>query len=219
MWSEYDGDFGEEGLGDALADLNDAFGEMDGFGKIEGGAMLALPVVLGAGFTFGTAALLDYFITEPATRETWMPYKWLIGAVVGTAVGLILWRTEFGGPVAGIVTIAASLVLALVQYLQGYLASKTETTTTTAPQAGYRAYRVASAQPIYGSPYGSFGAYQTGAPADLYQSPTYSGLGEGTMVNLRGLGEGSMVNLSGYGDQYWPQGRSLTGAINPGVFG
>lgn len=221
------GDFGEDGLNDALADLNDAFGELDGFGKIESGAMMALPVVLGAGFTFGTAALLDYFITDPATAETWLPYKWLIGAVVGTVVGVVLWKTEFGGASAGIVTIAAALTLALVQYVQGYIvasriaavAEAARIAAGTPPAAGYRAYMVGNANPIYGSPYGGFGRYETGNPADLYQSPTYAGLAEGTMVNLKGLGEGEMVNLRGMGDQFWPQGRALSGAINPGVFG
>jgi hypothetical protein len=210
MWSEYDGDFGEDGFGDALADLNDAFGELDGFGAVEGTFKVAAPVIVGTGLTFGTAAALDYFISDAKTRESVLPYKWLIGAGVGTVAGLIMWKTKLG-PTAGIVTVASSLALALASWGMAKLAeapAETQSTSSTTqasqssqsqPSAGYRAYVTAPAQPIYGG----FGRYEIAKPEELYQLPTYSGLGEGSMVDL---------GVS-------PRSTVLQGAINPGVFG
>jgi hypothetical protein len=191
MWSEYD-----DGLGEAMADLNGAFGELSGFGETAGGVVkVVAPLVVGMGVSFGTVALLDYFIEDAGTRAKILPYKWLIGAGVGTIAGVIIWKTM--GTTQGIIAISASALLALVSW---------SVTKLSAPSAaGYRAYEVRNPQAVYG-------AYQVQNPQAVYQG--HRGLGEGTMVNLRGFGEGQMVDLA-------TPGRSsvLSGAINPGVFG
>lgn len=108
------GQFGGAGLGDALADLNDAFGELDGFGEVAKGAfMMGVPVLVGGGIAFGTVALMDYFISDAGTKASIGPYKWLIGAGVGTLAGVIVWKA-FNNAAMGVVTIAASIVLSLV---------------------------------------------------------------------------------------------------------
>lgn len=196
MQGEYTGelseDFGADGLGDALADLNDAFDELEGFDAVGGAFTVAAPVLIGGGLTFGAAAALDYFITEPETRESVLPYKWLIGAGVGTLAGLIVWRTKLG-PTAGIVTIASSLMLSLAGWGLAKLAEtgKEETTKQQQPQAGYQAYyRMPAPEPV-----GSLGRYERVEAGEL---PPGDVVGEGTISHP----------------------TILSGArVNPGVFG
>jgi len=202
------GSFGEDGMSDALADLNDAFGELDGFGEVAKGTLpFAIPVVVGMATTFGAVAALDYFIDDPTTKASLKPYVWLIGAGVGTVAGIIMWKVPSLGPSYGIIAISAAITLALLNYLGGYLAEQK----AVAGVGRFRAYTVTSPQPVYGR----FGRYEVERPQAVYQG--VRGLGEGQMVNLGGMGsmgEGTMVNLGGGG-----RSSVLRGAINPGVFG
>ena len=99
------------GLDDALMDLNGSFTELEGFDALAGSVKITIPVVVGGGVAFGTAAALDYFIEEPETRVSVLPYKWLIGAGVSVLAGLAMYK--FQGPTEGIVTIASGLVTSL----------------------------------------------------------------------------------------------------------
>lgn len=98
-------------LDDALGGLNDAFGGLEGFDALAGSVKIVIPVVVGGGVAFGTAAALDYFIEDAETRESVMPYKWLIGAGVAILAGLAMYK--FQGPTEGVVTMATGIVTSL----------------------------------------------------------------------------------------------------------
>lgn len=98
-------------LDDALGGLNDAFGGLEGFDALAGSVKIVIPVVVGGGVAFGTAAALDYFIEDAETRASVMPYKWLIGAGVSILAGLAMYK--FQGMTEGVVAIASGIVTSL----------------------------------------------------------------------------------------------------------
>lgn len=154
-WNELSdmGEFGDGALAeldDAMADLNDSFGGLGGFDALAGSVKIAIPVVVGGGVAFGTAAALDYFITEQETRDSVLPYKWLIGAGVSILAGLAMYK--FQGETEGVVTIATGIVTSLAGWGMEKLkeapattapaATTTPTTTTTTAAQGLRDYVV-----------------------------------------------------------------------------
>lgn len=149
MWSGYESD----NLGDALADLNDAFGSLRGFGEIGKGAVkLALPVVGGIGVAFGAAYAIDTWVTNATVTK----YKWAIAGAAGAAVGTGIALAKRDWAVQGVLLAVGSIASALAVW--GYAKLGTATAAA-APEAGLRAYR-------YANPFnqGNLGAYKLGSP-------------------------------------------------------
>jgi hypothetical protein len=165
------GDTALAGLDDALADLNDSFGDLSGFDALTGSVKFAIPVVVGGGLSFGTAAALDYFITEAETRDSVLPYKWLIGAGVSLLAGLAMYK--FQGPVEGVVTMATGVVTSLAGWgmeaiktaqAEAAVAAATTSPAATTATPGLREYVVVkNPMPIferYRKPMPTFGEYE-----------------------------------------------------------
>ena len=147
MWSGYESD----NLGEALADLNDAFGSLRGFGEIGKGAVkLAFPVFGGIGVAFGAAYAIDTWITNPTVKE----YKWAIAGAAGAVVGTGIALAKPDWAVQGVLLAVGCVGSALAFWGYGKLGE-----TVTAPAAGLRAYR-------YANPFnqGNLGAYKLGSP-------------------------------------------------------
>ena len=178
--------------------MYDGFG-FDALDAIEGAASASVPVLVGAGTSFGLAQTLDLTV-ENATVKKW---KWAFGLGLSTVIGLALWKWR--SPEEGAVTIASGLAaFGLGMGYDKILAYKAEKGLAGLRGRGFRgralgAYKEFPARPLFaGRP---MGAYQAGAPQSLYDGGTGP--------------DPQMVDLNGY---YVGQAQALTqaGAGIPG---
>lgn len=155
MWSGYESD----NLGDALADLNDAFGSLRGFGEkakefATTAGTLAIPVVGGIATTVGTGLVIDKWVTNATVTK----YKWAIAGAVGAAVGAGIAFAKPDWATQGVLLAVGSVGCALALWGSPKLGTLLSTVAP-APEAGLRAYR-------YANPFnqGNLGAYKLGSP-------------------------------------------------------
>jgi hypothetical protein len=147
-----------DNLGDALADLNDAFGSLSGFGEIGKGVVtFAVPVVLGGGVAFGAAYAIDTWIENATVKQ----YKWAIAGALGAAAGTILAIVKPDLRTQGVVFAVASVATAAAIWGYGKIGATTALTgyRRGQPSAALNAYR-------YANPFnqGNLGAYKLGSP-------------------------------------------------------
>jgi hypothetical protein len=177
MWEGYD-----DNLGEALADLNGAFGELEGFGVLTGGVKLAVPVLIGGGVTFGTAAALGYFLkdAEPTTKAAWLPYKWLIGGGVGAIVGIGLNLATESMKAEGALLAATSVVTALAGWGMQQLDAP-----AVAGLNAYR-YRQLGAYRTAANPFGqgNLGSYRLGSPKTALSGTGFGSPAAAAMGNV-----------------------------------
>lgn len=196
----YDGDFGLADFEADLESLNDSLAGLSGFDALAGAGRIVLPVVLGSGVTFGTAAAIEHFVHSENARKKWVPYKWLIGTGAGLVAGLATYK--FAGPTEGVLAMAGSVLTGLTGWGMSKITGSASTSgyIIDEPHRGYGRYELREPQPI-------FGRYRLEQPQQLFErytmqqpQPVYEGL------------QGQILTT-----QQTP--TEALGGVNPGIFG
>jgi hypothetical protein len=162
-----------DGLGDALAELNDAYGSL-GFGDIAANsAMVMLPVLGGGALNFGSVYALSKWLPASNFKNKLIKWKWAVGTLITALAGLGIWKLG-KAPAAGLLTMTGGVAAGLIGIgVEKVLYGKN----AVAPLPGMSRYALKGGQ--FGGPnFGNLGSYQIGNPREVSaQSLGASGFG------------------------------------------